>query len=90
MTAHICTQGDHRVFYVDYINSYVRKTGDHTGGHWSTFGYVNIALAINNALNEVIEQFMNTNALKAWGNYLESYRTTQIDKTTSGGYLPHL
>lgn len=83
-------QGDHRVFYVDYINSYVRKTGDHTGGHWSTFGYVNIALAINDAMNVVIEQFMNTNALKAWGNYLESYRTTQIDTTKSGGYLPHL
>lgn len=83
-------QGDHRVFYVDYINSYVRKSGDHTGGHWSTFGYVNIALAINDALNAVIEQYMNTNALKAWGNYLESYRTTQINTTTSGGYLPHL
>lgn len=83
-------QGDHRVFYVDYINSYVRKTGDHTGGHWSTFGYVNIALAINDALNAVIEQYMNTNALKAWGNYLESYRTTKNDQTRSGGYLPHL
>lgn len=83
-------QGDHRVFYVDYINSYVRKSGDHTGGHWSTFGYINIALAINDALNEVIEQYMNTNALKAWGNYLESYRTTKNDQTRSGGYLPHL
>ena len=69
-------QGDHRVFYVDYINSYVSKSGDSTGGHWSTFGYVNIALAINHALNKVIEKYMNTNALKAWGNYLESYRNT--------------
>ena len=74
-------QGDHRVFYVDYINSYVSKSGDSTGGHWSTFGYVNIALAINHALNKVIEEYMNTNALKAWGNYLESYRKTKIDQT---------
>ena len=74
-------QGDHRVFYVDYINSYVSKSGDSSGGHWSTFGYVNIALAINHALNKVIEEYMNTNALKVWGNYLESYRTTKIDQT---------
>lgn len=79
-------QGDHRVFYVDYINSYVSKSGDSTGGHWSTFGYVNIAIAINHALNKVIEEYMNTNALKAWGNYLESYRTTRNDQTRSGGY----
>ena len=83
-------QGDHKVFYLDYISKYVEKAGYHTGGHWSTFGYANIGRLINDAVNDVIEAYMNTNALKAWGNYLESYRTTRNDQTRSGGYLPHL
>ena len=74
-------QGDHKVFYLDYISKYVEKAGYHTGGHWSTFGYANIGRLINNAVNDVIEAYLNTNALKVWGNYLESYRTTKYDQT---------
>ena len=83
-------QGDHKVFYIDYISKYVAKDGYRNGGHWSTFGYANIGRLINDTVNEVIETNLNTNALKAWGNYLESYRTTKNDQTRSGGYLPHL
>ena len=83
-------QGDHKVFYLDYISMYVEKVGYKNGGHWSTFGYANIGRLINDAVNNVIEAYLDTNALKVWGNYLDSYRTTKNDQTRSGGYLPHL
>ena len=83
-------QGDHKIFYVDYINRYEAKEGYRHGGHWSTFGYVNVARLINEAINEVIDENLTTNALKVWGNYLNGQRTTRINTTESGSFLPHL
>lgn len=83
-------QGDHKIFYVDYINRYVAKAGYHTGGHWSTFGYVNVARLINEAINEVIDENLTTNALKVWGNYLNGKSFTRVNTTESGSFLSHL
>ena len=87
-------QGDHKVFFLDYANKTDISRGTvgygGTGGHFTTFGYAYVANVINECVNDVIEENLNTTALKVWGNYLESYRTTQINETKSGGYLDHL
>jgi lysophospholipase L1-like esterase len=87
-------QGDHRVFYIDYANklNIANETaGYHTGGHFSTFGYAYVANIINDCVNEVIYANLSSVDIKEWGKFIGAgYRTTEIDTTTSGGYLPHL
>lgn len=87
-------QGDHRIFYIGYSNKLDiggETAGYHTGGHFSTFGYAYVASIINECINEVIMDNLNTIEIKEWGKFIGSgYRTTEIDTTTSGGYLPHL
>lgn len=87
------SQGDNKVFFLDYAGKtdISRSTqGYGTNGHFSTMGYVYVAKVINECVNDVINEYKDTNALLVWGNYLESYRTTKIDTTKSGGYLEHL
>ena len=81
------------MFFLDYAGKtdISRSTpGYGTNGHFSTMGYVYVAKVINECVNDVINEYKDTNALLVWGNYLESYRTTKIDTTKSGGYLEHL
>lgn len=81
-------QGDLRVFFLNYADK--TDISRLSSGHFSTFGYAYVANVINECVNDIIDNKKNTNALKAWGNYLESYRTTKINATKSGGYLEHL
>ena len=87
-------QGDHRVFYIDYANKLKiagETAGYRTGGHFSTFGYAYVATIINGCVNEVIYANLSSVDIKEWGKFIGAgYRTTEIDTTTSGGYLPHL
>ena len=87
-------QGDHRVFYIGYsnkLNIANETAGYHTGGHFSTFGYAYVATIINECVNEVIYANLSSVDIKEWGKFIGAgYRTTEIDLTTSGGYLPHL
>lgn len=87
-------QGDHRVLYINYANklNIANETaGYHTGGHFSTFGYAYVATKINECVNEVIYDNLSSVEIKEWGKFIGAgYRTTEIDLTTSGGYLPHL